>query len=100
MAGAKVHQPMNAKAKQALARLWRFGRILHQIDDLAFGDAADLIQMQAALPFLRFRVAYKYTDRSPQTRDAFNLNDASARKLDEILFQASFILGAHPAHPF
>src|SRR3989442_825489 len=50
--------------------------------------------------FLRFRVAYKYTDRSPQTRDAFNLNDASARKLDEILFQASFILGAHPAHPF
>jgi hypothetical protein len=50
--------------------------------------------------FLRFRLAYKHTDRSPQTRDAFNLNDSSARKLDEILFQASFILGAHPAHPF
>jgi hypothetical protein len=50
--------------------------------------------------FLRFRLAYKYTDRSPQTRDAFNLNDSSARKVDEILFQASFILGAHPAHPF
>jgi len=50
--------------------------------------------------FLRFRLAYKHTDRSHQTRDAFNLNDASARKVDEILFQASFILGAHPAHPF
>ena len=50
--------------------------------------------------FLRFRLAYKHTDRSPQTRDAFNLNDASARKVDELLFQASFILGAHPAHPF
>jgi len=50
--------------------------------------------------FLRFRLAYKHTDRSTQTRDAFNLNDASARKVDEILFQASFILGAHPAHPF
>jgi len=50
--------------------------------------------------FLRFRLAYKYTDRSPQTRDAFNLNDSSARKVDEILFEASFILGAHPAHPF
>jgi type II secretory pathway pseudopilin PulG len=50
--------------------------------------------------FLRFRVAYKHTDRSPQTRDAFNLNDSSARKVDELLFQASFILGAHPAHPF
>jgi hypothetical protein len=50
--------------------------------------------------FLRFRLAYKHTDRSPQTRDAFNLNDSSARKIDELLFQASFILGAHPAHPF
>jgi hypothetical protein len=50
--------------------------------------------------FLRFRLAYKHTDRSPQTRDAFNLNGASARKVDELFFQASFILGAHPAHPF
>jgi hypothetical protein len=50
--------------------------------------------------FLRFRLAWKHTDRSTQTRDAFNLNDSSARKVDELLFQASFILGAHPAHPF
>jgi hypothetical protein len=50
--------------------------------------------------FLRFRLAYKHTERSPQTRDAFNLNDSSARKVDELLFQATFILGAHPAHPF
>jgi hypothetical protein len=50
--------------------------------------------------FLRFRLGYKHTDRSTQTRDAFNLNDASARMVDELLFQATFILGAHPAHPF
>ena len=32
--------------------LWRglFGRILDEIDDLAFGDAADLIELKAALP--------------------------------------------------
>src|SRR5262245_17698569 len=50
--------------------------------------------------FLRFRLAYKHTDRSPQTREAFNLNGGSARLVDEIFFQGSFILGAHPAHPF
>jgi hypothetical protein len=50
--------------------------------------------------FLRFRLGYKHTERSGQTRDQFNLNGGSARTLDEILFQASFILGAHPAHPF
>jgi len=50
--------------------------------------------------FLRFRLAYKHTDRSPQTRDAFNLNGGSARLVDEVLFQGTFIMGAHPAHPF
>jgi hypothetical protein len=50
--------------------------------------------------FLRFRLAYKRTDRSTQTRDQFNLNGGSARTVDELLFQATFILGAHPAHPF
>ena len=50
--------------------------------------------------FLRFRLAYKHTARTTQTIDAFNLNGGSARNVDEILFQASFILGAHPAHPF
>ena len=48
--------------------------------------------------FLRFRLAYKNTERTH--RDGFDLNGGSARKVDEILFQASFILGAHPAHPF
>jgi len=50
--------------------------------------------------FLRFRLAYKHTARTTQTRDAFNLNGGSARTVDELFFQASFILGAHPAHPF
>ena len=48
--------------------------------------------------FLRFRAAYKRTDRTH--RDGFDLNGGSARTVDEFLFQASFILGAHPAHPF
>ena len=50
--------------------------------------------------FLRFRLAYKRTDRSTQTRDQFNLNGGSARTVDELLFQATFFLGAHPVHPF
>jgi len=48
--------------------------------------------------FLRFRLAYKHTDRSE--RSPFNDTGGSARLVDELLFQASFILGAHPAHPF
>jgi hypothetical protein len=43
--------------------------------------------------FLRFRLGYKYTDYSEAT--TFGNTNAS-----EVLFQASFILGAHPSHPF
>jgi hypothetical protein len=48
--------------------------------------------------FLRFRLAYKHTDRDK--RDGINENGASARIADELMLQATFILGAHPAHPF
>ena len=48
--------------------------------------------------FLRFRVGYKHTERS--LRDGINLNGGSARSVDELLLQATFTLGAHPAHPF
>jgi hypothetical protein len=48
--------------------------------------------------FLRFRLGYKHTERS--LRDGINLNGGSARVVDELLAQATFILGAHPAHPF
>lgn len=48
--------------------------------------------------FLRFRLGYKHTDRTH--RDGFAMNNASGRTVDEILFQGTFILGAHPAHPF
>jgi len=48
--------------------------------------------------FLRFRLAYKHTARSE--RSPFNDSGGNARLVDELLFQASFILGAHPAHPF
>jgi hypothetical protein len=48
--------------------------------------------------FLRFRLAYKHTERSH--RDGFTDNGGSARLVDEVLFQATFFLGAHPVHPF
>jgi hypothetical protein len=48
--------------------------------------------------FLRFRLGYKHTERD--RREPFNLNGGSARTVDEIFFQATFFLGAHPAHPF
>jgi hypothetical protein len=48
--------------------------------------------------FLRFRAAYKHTERS--NREGFDLNGGSGRIMDEWFFQATFIMGAHPAHPF
>ncbi|HEV8309731.1 MAG TPA: hypothetical protein VGW35_18870 [Methylomirabilota bacterium] len=42
--------------------------------------------------FLRFRLGFKHTERSGV--------EAALKSLNEILFQATFILGAHPAHPF
>jgi hypothetical protein len=48
--------------------------------------------------FLRFRLAYKHTDRSHRFTGPDDRG--SARVFDEFLFQATFILGAHPAHPF
>ena len=50
--------------------------------------------------FLRFRLAYKHTERSHRDGTDLNGNGGSARIIDELLLQASFILGAHPAHPF
>ena len=47
--------------------------------------------------FLRFRLAYKHTERDK--RDGWS-DLAHGRAVDELLFQATFILGAHPAHPF
>ncbi|MGH7368950.1 MAG: hypothetical protein ACREK9_21340 [Candidatus Rokuibacteriota bacterium] len=49
--------------------------------------------------FLRFRLGYKHTQRTAD-RASFSENESSARKVDEILFQATFLLGAHPVHSF
>lgn len=48
--------------------------------------------------FLRFRLAYKHTDRS-HPFDAAGAG-GSARNVNEILLQGTFILGAHPPHQF
>ena len=47
--------------------------------------------------FLRFRLGYKFTERS---QDAGFSTDFSARSFSEVFFQATFVLGAHPAHSF
>jgi hypothetical protein len=47
--------------------------------------------------FLRFRLAYKHTNRSDNHPLAVSLG---RRSFDEVLLQATFLLGAHPAHPF
>ena len=48
--------------------------------------------------FLRFRLGYKHTDRSERLTGPDDRGSASIA--DEILFQATFRLGAHPAHSF
>ena len=48
--------------------------------------------------FLRFRLAYKHTERSHRVTGPDGRG--SARVFDELLFQATFFLGAHPTHPF
>lgn len=48
--------------------------------------------------FLRFRLGYKHTERD--RREPFTANDATARTVDELFFQATFFLGAHAPHPF
>ena len=47
--------------------------------------------------FLKFRLGYRHTNRSDSHPLAVLLG---RRSFDEVLLQASFILGAHPAHPF
>jgi hypothetical protein len=48
--------------------------------------------------FLRLRLAYKHTERTQ--REGFSENEGSGRIADEVFFQFTFVLGAHPAHPF
>ncbi len=49
--------------------------------------------------FLGFRLAYKHTEGNTPGCCS-NTGVGSARIKDEIFFQSTFILGAHPAHPF
>jgi hypothetical protein len=49
--------------------------------------------------FLRFRVGYKHTEGNTPGC-CTNTGSGSARMKDEFFFQSSFLLGAHPTHPF
>ncbi len=54
-----------------------------------------------ASEFLRFRLGYKHTERSHCCSYlGFEDHGGSARRVDELMLQATFILGAHPVHPF
>ena len=48
--------------------------------------------------FLRFRLGYKHTERTHRVTGPDDRG--SARIVDEILFQATFLLGAHPTDAF
>ena len=51
--------------------------------------------------FLRFRLGYKQTTRSQCCSYLdFQDNGGSARQVSEYFLQGTFIMGAHPAHPF
>jgi hypothetical protein len=49
--------------------------------------------------FLRFRVGYKHTEGNT-LGCCTSTGAGSARIKDEFFFQSSFLLGAHPTHPF
>jgi hypothetical protein len=49
--------------------------------------------------FLRFRVGYKHT-QGDTPGCCSNTGVGSARIKDEFFFQSTFVLGAHPSHPF
>jgi hypothetical protein len=51
--------------------------------------------------FLRLRLGYKQTSRSQCCSYLdFQDNGGSAKQMSEYFLQATFIMGAHPAHPF
>ena len=51
--------------------------------------------------FLRFRLGYKQTTRSQCCSYLdFQDNGGSAKQVSEYFLQGTFIMGAHPAHPF
>jgi hypothetical protein len=76
-------------------RQWLFG-LRHDWTEFPTGPGHEwaLEPYLAWMPseFLRFRLGYKYTSRSDF--------GSGPDTLSELFFQATFLLGAHPAHPF
>jgi len=82
-------------------RQWAFGLRYDQTQILLLPGKERAVEPYVTFmpsDFLKFRLAYKRTDRPH--RDGFTDGALSARTADEFLLQAGFILGAHPAHPF
>jgi hypothetical protein len=81
-------------------RRWLFGVRFDQTQALEDPGREWTIQPYVTFrpsEFLRFRLGYKHTDRD---RNFASGNDVIARRADEIFLQGTFLLGAHPAHPF
>ncbi len=81
-------------------RRWAFGARYDETEQLVRGREKAFEPYVTFWPseFLRFRGGYKLTERSSDV--GFSTNQATARHVDEWFLQATFILGAHPAHPF
>jgi hypothetical protein len=82
-------------------RRWAFGARYDSTQYLEMPGREWAVEPYVALflsDFFRFRLGYKHTERTH--RNGFDLNGGSARIVDELLFQSTFLLGAHPAHPF
>jgi hypothetical protein len=70
------------------------GRVGHGV-----GGAAFPLVLSLGVP--RFRLGYKQTTRSQCCSYLdFQDNGGSAKQVSEYFLQATFIMGAHPAHPF
>ena len=76
----------------------RYDSTQYPIDPAASGPSRPYMGFMPS-EFLRFRLGYKHTERT-QPRTGFDRNGGSGRIIDEWFFQATFILGAHPAHSF
>jgi len=56
MARAHVSKRARCCSEQTLARRLRFGRVLDELNDLPFGNAPDLVQMEPPLALLLFGI--------------------------------------------
>jgi hypothetical protein len=83
-------------------RRWRGGVRYDNSEYLQFAGRQWAVEPYIAFQpsdFLRFRLAYKHTHFNAAASASLG-GPPGAQSLNEVLLQATFILGAHPSHPF